>query len=205
MAERPGRGGGGRRGLRRKVLRRLEGTFDLARLDWRRRVPPRRQEAVLLGVGTAMLLYGLGFGLAWGAFRGGAIDEELLTRVSWLLIFPSSVVGVLTYLIGANRREYRVARDVLEHMVEVEGREGLLWRYGPLVEALGLEDETARQVLKASREGDIARVEPEDYANLVHRLHRALREEGASLDPEAVRAWEALLRQGRTREGAEGG
>jgi len=187
------------RQIRKQILRHLENTFDLERLDYKKRVAPLRHRAILAGVLTAAIVYGLGFGLAYYAWKSGKADYETMAKFAWIFMIPSSVVGAFAYLLTSNRREFGVARDILEHIGQVEGADGMLWRYEPVLLDVQGEDDVVKRVIGASREGAALALEPEDYANIVHRLHAALESgAGRSISEEAAAAFEVNLAKGGT-------
>lgn len=191
--------GKNQRQLRKQVLRHFESTFDLARLDFKKRVTPEKNRAKLTGVIVAGLVYVLGFGLAYYALKAGTASHDTFSKFTWIFMLPASVIGVFAYLLSSNRREYTVAKDIIEYMKQLEGRDGLLWRYAPVLAELRKDDALAEQLIERSRNGELAKAEPEDFANLIHRLHEALTSgEGTSLSDEAVAEFERNLAETRS-------
>lgn len=190
--------GKNQRQLRKQVLRHVESTFDLQRLEFKKRVTPQKHRAKLVGVMVAAAAYSVGFGLAYFAWQTGRTEYETFAKFSWIFMLPSSVIGVFAYMLSGNRREYAVAKDIMAHMLALEGAHGLLWRYEPVMRDLLKDDGLAQRLVEASRHGELAGVEPEDYAQLIQRLHEALRSgEGVSLSAEAVDAFEENLAEAR--------
>lgn len=190
--------GKNQRQLRKQVLRHVESTFDLARLDYKKRVTPQKHYAKLVGVVTAICVYAFGFGLAYYALKTGTAANDTFIKFSWMFMLPASVIGVFAYLLSSNRREYTVAKDIIGYMAELEGPHGLLWRYGPVLAELQRGDAVAEQLVERSRHGELPKAEPEDFANLIHRLHAALTSgEGTALSDEAVDAFERNLAEMR--------
>jgi len=188
--------GKSQRQIRKQILRQMEETFDLKRLEYKKRVTPLRHAAKLFGVLVAAGIYGLGFGLAFFAWKTGKSDYETLVKFSWIFMIPASVVGAFAYMLNANRREFSVATDIFDHMDHVEGPTGMLWRYEPLLLELCGEDSVIEHVVAASREGSFKGLEPEDYANVVQRLYAALSGgEGRSVSDEAAEIFENNLAQ----------
>ncbi len=191
--------GKNQRQLRKQVLRHVESTFDLKRLEFKNRVTPQKHRAKLVGVMVAAAAYSVGFGLAYFAWQTGRTEYETFAKFSWIFMLPSSVVGVFAYMLSSNRREYAVAKDIMVHMLTLEGGYGLLWRYEPVLHELLKDDAVAQRLVEASRHGKMPAVEPEDYALVIHRMHEALRSgEGASLSAEAVDAFEENLAEARS-------
>lgn len=184
--------GRNQRQIRKQVLRHLQDTFDLQRLEYRKRVTPLRHGAKLVGVMAAGIVYSLGFGLAYYAWKTGKAEYETFGKFVWIFMVPASVVGAFTYMLSSNRREFSIAKDIFEHMDDVEGPRGMLWRYEPILQELYGEDEMVKRVIAASRDGSIMSLEPEDYAKVVHQLYDALSSgEGRSISDEAAAEFEA--------------
>jgi len=186
--------GKNQRQIRKQILRHLEENFDLKRLEYKKRVTPLRHAAKLFGVIAAAIVYGLGFALAYYAWKAGKADYETFVKFSWIFMVPSSVVGVFAYMLNSNRREYGVAQDILDHIDHVEGAHGMLWRYEPILLEFYPDDELVKRLIAISRSGIFKGLEPEDYANLVHKLHAALSSgEERSVSDDAAAAFESNL------------
>lgn len=191
--------GKNQRQLRKQVLRHLESTFDLARLDYKKRVMPQKHRAKLVGVAVAGAVYLLGFGLAYYALKAGTTSSDTFGKFSWIFMLPASVIGAFAYLLSSNRREYMVAKEIIDYMKQLEGRDGLLWRYAPILAELRGDDAVAEQLVERSRHGELAKAEPEDFANLIRGLHETLTSgEGTSLSDEAVAEFERNLAETRS-------
>src|SRR3569832_1304285 len=191
--------GKNQRQLRKQVLRHVESTFDLARLEYKTRVTPQKHRAKLTGVMVAGVAYMLGFGLAFYALKAGPTSYDTFCLFFWFFMLPASVIGVFAFLLSSNCREYTVAKDIIDYMTQLEGHDGLLWRYAPILAELLRGDVIAEQLVERSRHGDLPKAEPEDFANLIHRLHEALTSgEGTSLSDEAVDALERNLAETRS-------
>lgn len=172
----------------------MEETFDLKRLEYKKRVTPLRHAAKIFGLAIAAAVYAAGFGLAYYAWKAGKADYESFVKFSWIYMIPSSVVGAFAYMLNSNRREFGIARDIYDHMDHVEGPHGMLWRYEPVLRELYGDDAVVGQVIAASREGSFKGLEPEDYANVVQRLYAELAGgETRAISDEAVDAFEANL------------
>lgn len=186
--------GKSQRQIRKQILRHIEDTFDLSRLDYKKRVTPLKHRAKLVGVAVAAAVYGLGFGLAYFAWKSGKTEYETFAKFVWIFMIPSSVIGAFAYMLNGNRREFRVAKDIFDHIDVVEGQAGMLWRYEPILTELFPDDKVVRDVLEASRETSFAKLEPEDYAKVVHQLHAALvGGEGRSISDAAADSLEINL------------
>jgi hypothetical protein len=183
--------GKNQRQIRKRILRDIEDTYDLKRLEYKKRVTPLKHAAKLFGVITAAIVYGLGFGLGFYALKTGKADYETFIKFSWIFMIPSSVIGVFAYMLNSNRREYGVARDILDYIDHVEGPRGMLWRYEPILLEFYPDDALVKRLIAISREGVFKGLEPEDYANLIHKLHASLSSgEERSISDEAAEAFE---------------
>ena len=190
--------GKSQRQIRKQILRHLEDTFDLPRLDYQKRATPLKHRAKLVGVAVAAVIYGVGFGLAYFAWRTGKTDTETFTKFVWVFMVPASVFGAFAYMLNGNRREFRVAKDIFEHIDIVEGKTGMLWRYEPILTELFPDDKVVKHVIHSSRECSFDKLEPEDYAKVVHQLYAALEggesrsisDEAADLSERNIAAWQ---------------
>src|SRR3569623_2224 len=97
------------RQIRKQELRHVDETFDQSRLDYKKRVTPQKHYAKLVVVVTAICVYAFGFGLAYYALKTGTTSDETFMKFSWISMLPASVIGLISYLLSSNRREYAVA------------------------------------------------------------------------------------------------
>src|SRR3569623_501032 len=186
--------GKNQRQLRKQVLRHVDATIDLTLLDYKKRVTPQKHYAKLVGVVTAICVYAFGFGLAYYAVKTGTTNDETFMKFSWIFMLPASVIGLFSYLLSSNRREYAVAKDIREYLLDLEGRGGLLWRYGPVQAELLPDDPLVERTIESSRLGTLAAVEPEDLALVINQLHAALSSgEGTALSEAATEELERQL------------
>jgi len=138
-----------------------------------------------MGVGGASLLYGGVFSLGWYAQAQGVLDQEIFVKVTWMLTIPASVIGFLVWAITKGRGEFKLRKELTGYIAEVEGTQGLIWRFSPLI---GNRDAREGEIYEKSRQGDIGEREAEEYAEMVHRLFDLTRtEEASELDIDAVR------------------
>lgn len=163
-----------RRRGRRDLLRRLERSLDSRLLpDYLRRIRSERNRSKLTGVVTAGAVYTAFFILGFTAWKFALLPEAAFAKLSWIMMIPASVVGALTWLIAANRREFPIREEAKAHIARLEGGGGTLWRYAPLLEGLCPEDGVARRALEQSRRGG-EQIVPEDYIAAVTSLTQAL-------------------------------
>lgn len=186
-----------RRKIKRRTLQQFERHFDLARLDYPKRIAPARHKPKLNGVIAAAAVYGLFFLLGMIGVNRGAIDQQTFVKLSWIVMVPSSAVGAFVYMLISNRRQYDVVQEMRAYIGLIEKDKGLLWRYQPLIELLLPDNSLAMQAATASRDGDIARIHPEDYGNTVHALYQALLESENREIPEET---ESRLNQNFSRD-----
>src|SRR3569833_2632115 len=96
--------GKNQRQLRKQVLRHVESTFDLARLEYKTRVTPQKHRAKLTGVMVAGVAYMLGFGLAFYALKACTTSYDTFSKFSWIFMLPASVIGVFAGRGAGGRR-----------------------------------------------------------------------------------------------------
>lgn len=154
--------------------------MDLDRLDYPLRTRPIRGQAIMRGVTSAVVVYGIAFALGYYGWAQGAVSHDQFSDFVWIMMVPASAVGALAGLISKNRLEYPVREDIKGYIRELEGGGGWLWRYGPLLEAVAPGDAVQQSLIRHSREGRIEELTPEDYPRVVRRIEVAI---GASTDP----------------------
>lgn len=165
-----------KRNQRKALLRQFESTFDLYRLDYKTRSKRGRDEARLIGVGVAAILYLVVFGLVYFAWSKGTIDGSLMNKVVWIIMIPTSVIGALAWLIAINRKEFPIREDIRAHVTQFEGDSGLYWRYEPALNQLALKKIDIEGLVEASHEGRLIKMAPEDICASIRALHKALQE-----------------------------
>ncbi len=165
-----------KRTQRKALLRQFESTFDLYRLDYKTRTKRGKDEARLVGVGVAAVLYLIVFGLVYFAWSKGTIDGTLMNKVVWIIMIPTSIVGALAWLISVNRKEFPVREDIRAHVTQFEGDSGLLWRYAPALNQLELKKIDIEGLIEASQEGRLIKMAPEDICATIRALHTALQD-----------------------------
>src|SRR3569832_62754 len=108
--------GKNQRQLRKQVLRHVESTFDLARLEYKTRVTPQKHRAKLTGVKVAGVASMLGIGLAFYALKAGTTSYDTFSMYSWIFMLPAALIGVFAYLLSSNRRDFTVAYDIFDYL-----------------------------------------------------------------------------------------
>jgi len=178
--------GKSRRKIKRWTMQQFDKEFDLARLDFKKRMAPARHKPKLLGVITAAMVYSILLLLGNIGASNGAIDQETLAKMSWVIMVPSSAIGIFVYMLISNRRQYDVIQDMKAHIALIEKDGGLFWRFEPLVQLLLPDNGLAAQMVAGSRASDMEQLYPEDYGISVHKLHEALANTGNREIPEKV-------------------
>lgn len=175
-----------KRHVRKNVIRDFEKNFTLSRLDYKPRVKPGRAMAKVIGLIFAAVIYLTGFGLAYVSWSNGTIDANMLNKMSWIFMIPASVVGMFSFLISSNRREFPIREDVRAHVRDFEGKDGYLWRYEPILNQMELKKIDIEWLIKASREGKLIEMAPEDICTTVQALHQALSGNGQQVNGNAI-------------------
>lgn len=161
----------GKRKIKSGVVNQMEDMFDLKRLDYESRTKPIRNRSKLAGALGALLVYGTGFGGGYLGWQNGLIAYAVFAKLVWILMIPATVIGMFIWLLAANRREYAVRQDVRDYIRELEDGTGLLWRFSPILSELKPDDLVCKEMMTASSQGDLDKMQPEDYAKAVLNLY----------------------------------
>jgi len=175
-----------KRGSRRSIMRSFRDHFDLERLDYKRRIKPHKDWAMIIGLIFAAILYMAFFGLIMYSRSQGMIDDSMVNKIAWMLMVPTSVVGAFAYLITINRREFPIREDIRAHVRQFEGDQGYLWRFEPILQQLELKKISMDNLISASRQNLLAEMAPEDICATVQALHEVLQNNGAQASPAAI-------------------
>lgn len=179
-----------KRNTRKTILRRFEEQFDLKRLDYQRRAKPAKDMAKIMGFLFAGGIYMAGFGLAYFSWSQGKIDETLMTKLSFIFMIPSSVVGLFAFLLSGSRREFPIREDIRAHVTDFEGESGTFWRYEPLLKQMELKKIDIEGLIEASREGRLIKMAPEDICATIQALHQQLTNNSVLTNAETLEAIE---------------
>lgn len=179
-----------KRNIRKALLRRFESQFDLKRLDYTRRAKPAKDMAKIMGFLFAGGVYLAGFGLAYFSWSAGRIEVELLNKLTFIFMIPSSVIGLFAFLLTGSRREFPIREDIRAHVTDFEGAEGTLWRYEPLLNQMDLKKIDIEGLIEASREGRLIKMAPEDICATIHALHQQLTNNSVLTNTETLEAIE---------------
>lgn len=177
-----------RRKIKRWALQQFDRGFDLDRLNFDKRMAPARHKPKLIGVIAAAIVYGVLLLLGNIGVSNGAIDQETLAKMSWVIMVPSSAIGIFVYMLISNRRQYDVIQDMKAYIALIEKDGGLFWRFEPLVTFLLPDNGLAAQMVTGSRAGDMEQLYPEDYGISVHKLYEALSNTGNREIPDEIEA-----------------
>ncbi len=179
-----------KRNIRKNLLRRFEGQFDLNRLDYSRRSKPAKDMAKVVGMIFAGCIYLAGFGLAYYSWTQQSIDTIMLNTFAFIFMIPATVVGLFAFLLSGNRREFPIREDIRAHVAAFEGADGALWRYEPLLKQMVLKKVDIEELIKASREGRLVKMAPEDICATLHALYQSLSSNNAFTNTEILEAIE---------------
>lgn len=163
-----------RRQIKKEIQGEFERTFDVPRLDYEKRAKPIRDKTKLFGVLAAGIVYGLGFAIGMSGLQSGAVDDKVFSKLVWVMMIPATVVGFVAWMIISNRREYPMREDVTGYIREIEGEEGVLWRYAPILSEFKPDDHISKRVLQRSEEKLFSKISPEDYGKAVTEIHAIL-------------------------------
>jgi len=163
-----------KRNLKKEVARLFERSFDLQKLNYKKRSMSLKPKSMLVGLGVAAGLYIAAFALANYAMNNNVIPLEGFAKLVWIMMIPTTIVGALAWQIAKNRMEYPIRQDVREYMHGLEQTGGLLWKFSPLMDIIGIDDMTTKRALAQSKEGKWEDMEIEDYTEAVFALNKAL-------------------------------
>jgi len=163
-----------KRNIKKEVVRLFEKSFDLKRLNYEKLSLSIKPKSLLIGLGAASALYGTGFLLAFLAMEKNILPLEDFAKLSWIILIPVTIVGVTVWQIAKNRMEYPIRQDIRQYMTVLEENGGLLWKFSPLLDVIGIEDTNTKLTLAKSKKGDIEKLAIEDYTDAVDKLNKVL-------------------------------
>ena len=179
-----------KRNLRKTLLRHFERQFDLKRLDYSRRSKPAKDMAKITGALFAGGIYIAGFGIAYYSWTQQSIDTTMFNTFAFIFMIPATAVGAFAFLLSGNRREFPIREDIRAHVTAFEGTDGTLWRYEPLLKQMTLKKIDIEELIKASREGKLIKMAPEDICATLHALYQSLTTNSALTSTETLEAIE---------------
>ncbi|MBL1260951.1 MAG: hypothetical protein COB33_010520 [Thiotrichaceae bacterium] len=163
-----------KRQAKKEIFGRFEQCFDVPRLDYEKRVKPLRNKTKLSGVLAAGIVYGIGFSIGLFGWKSGAVDVIVFSKLVWIMMVPATVAGFVTWMMVSNRREYPVRKEVNAYIDTIEGEEGMLWRYAPILREFRPNDHVSKRVLQRSQDKNFSKIDPEDYGKAVLVIHSIL-------------------------------
>ena len=163
-----------KRNVKKEVVRLFAKSFDMEKLDYKKRSIPLKPKSAFVGLGVAFSLYALGVFLAYTAMGRNILPLESFAKLVWIMMIPTTIFGVFAWQIAKNRMEYPLRQDVREYMNELEEDKGLLWKFSPLMDIIGIDDINTKKALAKSREGKVDDLDIEDYTEAVDKLNQLL-------------------------------
>jgi len=156
---------------KKEVRKLFEKTFDLKRLDYDARIRPLRGRAMVVGAVTAGALYLIAYGLAYTGFSNNILPLESLAKLVWIMMIPTTILGLLVWQLKKNRLEFPVRQDIRMYMETLEKGTGLLWRFKPAWEHMDGNTTTIKKAMDKSEARDVEKLDIEDYCAAVLKLH----------------------------------
>ncbi len=170
--------GKSRRRIKKDMLAHLENAFDLTQLDYTKRIKPKKEFAKISGLVVAFVIYAIGFAGAYYGWKYNDVPFELFVKITWVLMLPASVIGLVAWMLSFNRLENIVRHDFFVIIKTIEAENGMIWRFKPLMSTFDPQNVAAKMVIAQSEVGDVSEIDVEDYANAVHCLFSGLQGDG---------------------------
>lgn len=164
-----------KRNIKKDVVRLFERSFDMERLNYTKMSLSTKPKSLFVGMGAATALYATGFILAYMAMQNNILPLEGFVKLSWIILIPVTIVGVTAWQIAKNRMEYPIRQKVRSYITELEQGDGLLWKFTPLMDIIGIEDTNTKKTLTKSSEKKADDIAVEDYTDAVEKLNQVLR------------------------------
>lgn len=162
------------RAAKKEVKRLFDKSFDTYRLNYKARIKPVKPKAILYGVVTAGVIYTLAYAGGYYGFVNNIVPMEGFAKLVWIMMIPSTVIGLLVYAISKNRMEYPIRQDIRDYMTELEIGDGLLWKFFPLWEQYDGSTGATKKALAWSQEKRVEKLDIEDYTEAVANLFHIL-------------------------------
>lgn len=164
--------------MRKELLDYFAGRCQIQSFDVEKDIRNINGRTRLKGVFAATGLYGVAFLLAYNAWTNAHISHEIFLKVSWIILLPASIAGMLVWLISFNREENYIRSHLNAAMRKTEAEDGFLWRYGPLLSWAQPSDYDTKQVVNHSRQRQLDEIDPDTYATVMVTLHALLQDLG---------------------------
>lgn len=174
----------------------MEKNYDIRALDYEKRLKPIKGRSLMIGVALASTLYAIGFFLGLYAINNQTITNEIFVKMSWYLIVPSTMIGMVAWMLTRNKHEFALRDELKRYIKRKEDENGLIWRFSPVFASLDPNDSTSKQVCQLSREKKFDELLPDDYLHAVQSLYKLLaHSEKNALSEEVLAEVEANLKQ----------
>ena len=128
--------------------------------------------------------------MAYYSWTQQRIDTAMFNNFAFIFMIPATVVGAFAFLLSGNRREFPIREDIRAHITAFESADGTLWRYEPLLKQITLKKIDIEKLIKASREGKLIKMAPEDICATIHALYHSLTTNTALNNTETLEAIE---------------
>lgn len=183
-----------RRHIKKAVVRQMEKDFEIQRFNYKELVRRVKGKSKLIGISVAAIIYMIGVGGGYYGWLTGFVPEEVMAKVVFIAMVPSSVVGAVVWMIMDSRLEYPIRAELRRYIENVEGPEGRLWRYAPIAEQLTIKGVDIPSVISMSKSGRAKDIDPQDYSLIVTRLYEeVMSNEGLQLTSEGSKSLEEQL------------
>ena len=183
-----------RRHIKKAVVRQMEKDFDVQRFNYKQLVRHVKGKSKLIGIGVASFIYMLGVGGGYYGWASGFVPENIMANIIFIAMVPSSAFGGVVWMIMDSRLEYPIRVELRRYIENVEGPDGVLWRYGPILEQFTIKGIDIPSIVSMSKSGRAKDIDPQDYSMVVTRLHEEmLSNEGLQLTGEGTKALEEQL------------
>ncbi|MDH5544535.1 MAG: hypothetical protein OEZ43_03015 [Gammaproteobacteria bacterium] len=163
-----------RRAQKKEILRRFDDSFDLIQLDLGFEVKRIKPKAMLYGLLTAFTLYGIAFSLTYYAMSNNNLPLDLFSKLVWVIMIPTTIVGFFVWQLSRNRMEYPVRMRIREYIHAIESKGGLLWRFSPLLDLLPTPNPDVKKAFAYSEQDKIEKLDIDDYILAVDTLRELL-------------------------------
>ena len=176
-----------KRRIRKDMLEYLEDTYDPTQLDFVGRIKPKKELARIYALVAAIIVYAIGFSASYYGWKINNVSYELFVKITWVLMLPASVFGIVVWLLKLNRLENVVRHEFFVLIRQIEADKGMLWRFKPLMSTFDPNNLEAKKVMAQSEAGQSTEIDPEDYTNTVNALFSELKaENGVSIPAETA-------------------
>jgi len=166
-----------RRRIRKDMLEYLAKTYDPVKLDYAKRIKPKKELARMYALVAAIGAYAIGFSASYYGWKYNNVPYELFVNITWIVMLPASVFGIVVWLIMFNRLENTVKHEFMVVIRQIEADDGMLWRFKPLMSTFDPNNLAAKKVMTQSEARQSIEIDPEEYTNTVNQLFTELKSE----------------------------